>query len=167
MRDESPEPLLTISALDTVWVQANVHERDIGLVHKGDSVKINVPAYVNESFDGKVDYVGDVLDPESRTVKLRCSVANPGLRLKPEMFANIDLFEATERKAIVIPSSAILTDSEHARIFVAGNDNVYRQRVITVGLEMDGNVRVLRGVKAGERVVTQGALFLRDGIQSD
>jgi len=169
VRDESPEPLFTISALDTVWVQANVHEQEIGLVHKGDSVKVSVPAYADESFDGKVDYVGDVLDPESRTIKVRCSVRNPGFRLKPEMFAEIALAEATDKdkKVIVIPSSAILTDSEHTRIFVAGNDHVYRQRVITVGSEVDDNVRVLSGVQVGEQVVTQGALFLTHGIQSD
>src|SRR5664280_1177841 len=167
VRDESPQPLFTISALDTVWVQADVHEQYIGLVHQGDSVKIHVPAYADESFNGTVDHVGDVLDPDSRTVKLRCSVSNPGFRLKPEMFAKIELTDIANKKAIFIPSSAILTDSEHSRIFVADNDHVYRQRIITVGPETDDNVRVLSGIKAGEQVVTQGALFLKHGIESD
>ena len=167
VRADSAQPLFTISALDTVWVQADVYEQDLGLVRKGDSVKIHVPAYADESFDGKVDHVGDVLDPVSRTVKLRCSVPNPRFRLKPEMFAKIELTDIADKKAIILPSSAILTDSEHTRVFVAGNDHVYRQRVVTVGPEVDDNVRVLSGIKVGEQVVTEGAIFLKREIESN
>jgi cobalt-zinc-cadmium efflux system membrane fusion protein len=161
VRADSAQPLLTISNLAVVWVLADVYEQDLGLVRKGDSVKIHVPAYPDEAFDGKVDHVGDVLDPVSHTVKLRCSVPNPQSRLKPEMFAKIELTDTAGKKAIVIPSSAILTDSEHTRVFVAGNDHVYQQRIVTVGPEVDDHVRVLAGIEVGEQVVTEGAIFIR------
>jgi len=167
VRDESAEPLFTISALDTVWVEANVQERDIGIVHQGDLVKISVPAYGNETFEGKVDHISDVLDPGSRTAKLRCTVHNPNFHLKPEMFATIDLTDTLKNKALVIPASAVLTDSEHVRVFVAGEDNVYRQRVVTIGSELGDDVYVLGGVHVGDRIVTQGAIFLSDGLRME
>ena len=167
VRADSALPLFTISNLSTVWVQADVYEQDLALVRAGDAVKIHVPAYPDESFDGKVDHVGDVLDPVSRTVKLRCSVPNRNHMLKPEMFAKIELIDVGEKKAIVLPASAILTDSEHTRVFVAGSDHVYRQRIVTVGPEVDDSVRVLSGLKVGEQVVTEGAIFLKREIESN
>jgi cobalt-zinc-cadmium efflux system membrane fusion protein len=107
VRADSAQPLLTISNLTVVWVLADVYEQDLAMVKKGDSVKIRVPAYPDEAFDGKVNYLGDVLDPLSRTVKLRCSVPNPQFRLKPEMFAKIELTDIATKKAIVIPSSDV------------------------------------------------------------
>ena len=167
VRADSAQPLLTISNLAVVWVLADVYEQDLGMVRKGDSVKIHVPAYPDEAFDGRVDHVGDVLDPVSRTVKLRCTVPNSQLRLKPEMFAKIELSDIGEKKAIILPSSAIITDSEHTRVFVAEHDHIYRQRVVTVGPEVEDHVRVLTGIKVGERVVTEGAIFLKREIGSN
>jgi cobalt-zinc-cadmium efflux system membrane fusion protein len=166
VRADSAQPLFTISNLDTVWVQADVYEQDLGLVHKGDAVRVHVPAYPNDTFEGKVDHIGDVLDPASRTVKLRCSVPNKDHMLKPEMFAKIELTEAAGKKAIILPASAILTDSEHTRVFVAGGDNVFRPRVVTIGPEFDGSVRVLSGLAIGEQVVTEGAIFLKRELES-
>jgi cobalt-zinc-cadmium efflux system membrane fusion protein len=166
VRADSAQPLFTISNLDTVWVQADVYEQDLGLVHKGDTVKVHVPAYPSDSFLGKVDHVGEVLDPVSRTVKLRCSVPNKDHMLKPEMFAKIELTDIAGQSAIILPASSILTDSEHTRVFVAGDDHVYRQRNVTIGPEFDGNVRVLDGLKVGEQVVTEGAIFLKREIEN-
>jgi len=167
VRADAAQPLLTISNLVVVWVLADVYEQDLSMVRKGDLVKIHVPAYPDQSFDGKVDYVGDVLDPVSRTVKLRCTVPNPDFQLKPEMFAKIELSDIGEKKAIIIPSSAILTDSEHTRVFVSGSDHIYRQRVVTIGPEIDDHVRVLSGLKVGEQVVTDGAIFLKREMENN
>jgi cobalt-zinc-cadmium efflux system membrane fusion protein len=167
VRADSAQPLFTISNLSTVWVQADVYEQDLGLVHKGDAIRVHVPAYPTESFDGKVDHVGEVLDPVSRTVKLRCSVPNRDQMLKPEMFAKIELTDVGGKKAIILPAAAILTDSEHTRVLVAAEDNVFRPRLVTIGPEFDGNVRVLSGLKPGEQVVTEGAIFLKREMESN
>jgi len=167
VRSDAPAPLLTISDLGTDWVQADVYEQDLGAVTKGAVVNVHVPAYPGESFSGTVSHVGDVLDPATHTVKIRCVVPNPGNRLKPEMFARIELTNAGDLKAILLPSRAILTDSQHARVIVATEDNVYRQRVVETGPEVDGNVRVLSGIRPGEKVVTDGAIFLRREMESD
>jgi membrane fusion protein, heavy metal efflux system len=167
VRADGVSPLLTISDLGTVWVLADLYEQDLGLVSAGASINVRVPAYPGEAFPGKVDHVGDVLDPMSHTVKLRCVVPNPGNRLKPEMFARIEVTNATQRKAILLPSRAILTDSQHTRVIVATEGNIFRQRVVETGPEVDGKVRVSSGIHPGEKVVTDGAIFLKREMESD
>jgi multidrug efflux pump subunit AcrA (membrane-fusion protein) len=83
------------------------------------------------------------------------------------MFARIDLTSTGQRKAILVPSRAILTDSQHTRVIVATEGNVYRQRVVETGPEVDGKVRVLSGIVPGERIVTDGAIFLKREMESD
>jgi len=166
VRADAVAPLMTLTDLDAVWVLADLYEQDLALVSSGAGVLVKVPAYPGESFAGQVDHVGDVVDPVSHTVKLRCTVKNPGHRLKPEMFARVELADMPGTKAILLPSRAVLTDSEHARVIVADGD-VYRQRVVEVGPEFDGKVRVLRGVRSGEKVVTDGAIFLKHEMESD
>ena len=166
VRADAVAPLMTITDLDTVWVLADLYEQDLALVSAGARVSVKVPAYPGETFEGQVDHVGDVVDPLSHTVKLRCTVANSTHRLKPEMFARVELADAVGSKAILLPSRAVLTDSEHARVIVVEGD-VYRQRVVDVGPEFDGKVRVLRGVRSGEKVVTDGAIFLKHEMESE
>jgi len=166
VRADASTPLLTISNLASVWVLADVYEQDLGLVTEGSKVAIHVPAFPTEAFPGVVGHVGDVLDPASRTVKVRCVAPNPDGRLKPEMFAKVELTEGSGKKVLLVPSRAILNDAEHSRVVVAGDDNIYRLRVVEVGPEVDGKVRILDGVKAGERVVMDGALFLKNEIDN-
>ena len=90
VRANQATPLLTISSLDTVWVLADVYEQDLALVAEGDTVTIQVPAYPGEKFAGRVGHIGDVVDPATRTVKIRCVVPNKDHRLKPEMFAKVE-----------------------------------------------------------------------------
>jgi len=158
---------VTITNLETVWVLADLYEQDLGVVTAGATVNVRVPAYPGEQFAGRVDHIGEVLDPTTHTVKLRCVIPNPGGRLKPEMFARIELAESGSQKAVVVSSKAILTDSEHARVIVATEGNVFRQRVVEMGPELDGKVRVLKGLAAGEKVVTEGAIFLKREMESD
>jgi len=164
VRADGASPLVTISDLGTVWVLADVYEQDLKLIQTGTTVHVRVPAYPDQSFDGTVAHVGDVLDPTSHTVKLRCVVPNPDGRLKPEMFAKIDLVGTGGGKAIYIPSKAVLTDSEHARVIVDTGGGTFKMRVVSVGPDTDGKVRVLSGLKAGERIVSEGALFLQGEI---
>jgi len=167
IRADGTAPLLTITDLSTVWVQADVYEQDLGLVAQGGSVNVRVPAYPGEAFPGKIDHVGEVLDPVSHTVKLRCVVPNPGNRLKPEMFAKIELTDVGQQKTILLPSKAILTDGERTKVIVASEGNVYRQRVVVVGPEIEGKVRVQTGINPGEKIVTDGAIFLKREMESD
>ena len=89
-----------------MWVLADAYEQDLGLVAEGDAVSIQVPAYPGEKFVGKVGLVGDVVDPATRTVKIRCIVPNKYHRLKSEMFAKIDVSDNGRRKVMSVPTKA-------------------------------------------------------------
>jgi cobalt-zinc-cadmium efflux system membrane fusion protein len=166
VRADAAAPLLTVTSLDAVWVLADVYEQDLGLVSEGEQVVIRVPAYPGDGFPGVVGHIGDVVDPTSRTVKIRCIAANKDHRLKPEMFARLELKAKAGQKAIVIPSRSVLNDGELTKVVVATEGNVFRARTIDVGPEVDGRIRVLSNLKAGEKIVTDGALFLKHEIEA-
>jgi cobalt-zinc-cadmium efflux system membrane fusion protein len=166
VRADSAAPLLTISDVDTMWVQADIYEQDLALVQTGAEVTVRVAAYPGEGFTGKVSHIGDVVDPQTRTVKIRCLVPNPGQRLKAEMFAKVEVQNASGRKVIVIPTRAVLTEGDSTKVIVATGDRVFRARPIDVGPEVDGMVRVLGRLKAGEKIVTDGAIFLKNELET-
>jgi cobalt-zinc-cadmium efflux system membrane fusion protein len=167
VRADASTPLMTISNLGSVWVQADVYEQDLGAVSEGAPARVQVPAYPGEWFPGKVGHVGDVVDPTSRTVKIRCVVPNPDGRLKPEMFAKIEIANASKKKVLSIPSRAVINEGEQAKVVVAGEHNSFRARVVQVGPTVDGAVRVLGGLSPGDKIVTDGALFLKQEIDSN
>jgi cobalt-zinc-cadmium efflux system membrane fusion protein len=111
-------------------------------------------------FEGKVTYVGDVVDPQSRTVKVRVEVQNADQRLKPEMFARIALRGPAAGPALAVPSQAVLSDGALSAVVVALGDGRFERRTIEAGPERDGRVRVLAGLAPGERVVVEGAIYL-------
>ncbi len=166
VRADQATPLITLSNLESVWVLADVYEQDLALVQKDARVDIKVPAYPAESFPGKVGYVGDVVDATSRTVKLRCIVPNPGGRLKPEMFARLELSGASAGPMITVPSRALVIEGDRAQVIVATEGNIFRARRVDLGPEIEGRVRVLRGLSLGETIVTDGAIFLKREIDS-
>jgi cobalt-zinc-cadmium efflux system membrane fusion protein len=166
VRADQTSPLLTVSSLDSVWVLADAYEQDLSLVAAGDSVTVRVPAYPGETFPGKVTYVGDVVDSSTRTVKVRCVVDNKARRLKPEMFAKVDVMNPAGRKIILVPAQAVLNDGDKSIVIVASEGNVFRARRVEVGPEVDGKVRLLAGLRPGEKIVTDGAIFMKREIDS-
>jgi cobalt-zinc-cadmium efflux system membrane fusion protein len=166
IRADQASSLLTVSSLDNVWVLADAYEQDLGLVGEGDVVAVQVPAYPGEKFAGRVGNVADVVDPASRTVKVRCLVPNPGHRLKPEMFARVEVRSSGTHKVIMVPSQAVLADGDRSLLIVATEGNTFRARRVEVGPEIDGKVRVLGGITPGEKIVTEGAIFMKREIES-
>lgn len=160
VRADAAAPLLTISSLDSVWVLADVYEQDLGLVENGAEVAVHVPAYPGESFPGRVGHIGEVVDASTRTVKIRCVVPNPKGRLKPEMFARIELKNVGDHKVLMVPTRAVINDGDRSKVILAGEGGVFRERQVDVGPAMEDKVRVLGGLKPGERIVTDGAIFL-------
>jgi cobalt-zinc-cadmium efflux system membrane fusion protein len=166
VRADQATPLLTISSLDSVWVLADVYERDLALVHQGDQVTIKVPAYPDRGFSARIGHIGEVIDPNTRTVKIRCVAANPDHLLKPEMFAAIEVQSAISRKLIAVPSKAILNEGDKSFVVVATEGNVFRQRQVDVGPDLEGQVRILKGLLPGEKIVGAGAIFMKREIES-
>jgi len=166
VRADQATPLLTISSLDSVWVLADLYEQDLSLVEEDAPVTITVPAYPSETFTGRVKHIGEVVDASTRTVKVRCVAENPGHRLKPEMFARVNVQGKPGHKVILVPSKAILNDGEKFLVVVASEGITFRVRRVTVGPDLDGRVRILSGLTVGEKIVTDGAIFIRREIES-
>ena len=153
--------LFTVADLSTVWVQADLYEKDIASVKKNLTVKISVDAFPGESFQGRITYISDVLDPKTRTTKVRCEVANPSGRLKLDMFATIVIPTPQGRTAIMVPSAAIQQINDQAVVFVAVSANEFERRNITLGTRDGDWVEIVNGLKAKETVVTTGSFDLK------
>jgi cobalt-zinc-cadmium efflux system membrane fusion protein len=166
VRADQATPLLTISSLDVVWVLADAYEQDLGLIAEGDTVVVQVPAYPGEKFAGRVGHIGEVVDPATRTVKIRCVVPNKDHRLKPEMFAKVEVSDNGRRKVMTVASKAVLTDGDKTFVIVATEGNVFRIRRVDVGPETEGRVRVMGGLTPGEKIVTEGAIFMKREIEN-
>lgn len=157
--------LFTIGELDTVWVMADVFEMDLGRVKQGTECLVKVVAYPSRVFKGVADWVSDALDPATRTAKVRCKLANEDRALKPEMYATAAL--AVERqRALALPRSAILHLGDQTMVFIdlgkAPDGRLrFERRPVAVNEELGGEyLPVVRGISAGERVVTSGAILL-------
>ena len=143
----------------SVWVDANIFEKDLSRVKLGQGAKVAVPAVPGAVFSGKVIFVSSVVDPETRTIKVRTEVANRDGRLKPAMFANVQIITDVERSAISVPQSAVLNDNGQSILFVSGPGG-FEKRVITVGIQSGDRIEVRDGIKAGEKVVVKGNYLL-------
>jgi cobalt-zinc-cadmium efflux system membrane fusion protein len=157
-------PLFVVSDLSTVWVLADIDESHLSGAQVGRPVNVRVPAYPNESFAGKVTYIGEMVNPKTRRVTVRCEVPNPDGRLKPEMYTTVEIGEGEPRAVVVIPSAAVQTVDSQPAVFVSEADNTFRVRPVDVGSERDGQVEVRRGIQPGERVVTAGAFILKSEL---
>jgi membrane fusion protein, heavy metal efflux system len=143
----------------SVWVDANVFEKDLDLVKLGQGAKVSVPAAPDTIFSGKVIFVSSVVDPETHTVKVRTEVANPNGKLKPDMFANVRIITEADRSTISVLQSAVLNDNGQSVIFVSTAGG-YEKRVVVTGIQSDDRVEIREGVKAGEKIVVKGNYLL-------
>ena len=151
--------LFKIIDLSQVWVDANVFEKDLQRVRPGQEVRLTVPAFPQATFTGKVIFVDSVVDPETRTVKVRTEVANPDGRLKPDMFANVQIVTDLNRAAISIPQSAVLNDEGKTVVFVAEGDG-YKKRQVQAGIQNNDRVEIVDGLSAGDKVFVKGNYLL-------
>ena len=142
-----------------VWIDANVFEKDLPRVRNGQGVKVTTTAFPGTTFSGRVIFINSVVDPDSRTVKVRTEVPNPDGRLKPDMFCNVEIITDVKSMAVSIPQSAVLDDGGKKVVFVAeGND--YKERQVQIGIQNGDRVEVIDGLSAGDRVVTRGNYLL-------
>ena len=151
--------LFKIIDLSRVWIDANVFEKDLQQVRPGQEVRLTVPAFPGATFSGRVILINSVVDPDTRTVKVRTEVANPDGRLKPDMFATVQIVTALNRTAISIPQSAVLNDEGKTIVFVA-KGNGYEKRQVQAGIQSNDRVEIVDGLNAGDKVVIKGNYLL-------
>lgn len=152
--------LMTIADLSSVWVLADIFERDLHLVSTKQKAEVTTAAYPDQRFVAHVARINDVVDPSSRTVKVRFLVTNADGRLKPEMFAQVTLFLQESEQILQVPSTTVFTEGGTSFAYVQTNEGRFIRRPVAV--EPHGDMlRVLDGLQAGEQVVIDGALLVR------
>lgn len=157
---ETNQKLFTVADLSDVWVVANVPEKDVQFVRKDDTAEVVVAAYPHALVTGRITYVGDVLDPATRTMRLRVTVPNPDTLLKPEMFAVVRVY-AAPKSVITVPLSAVQTLPAGRVVFVRRAEGEFEARPVTVGEEQGDRVAVVEGLQPGDPVVVKGAFVLK------
>ena len=154
----------TISDPTDLWVLAEIKERDIGAVQVGQETSFTVLAYPGETFRGKVGLLGNRVETESRTLEVRIEVNNADGRLKPGMFADVEIATTAIRDVLVISDQALQTLEDEPIVFVALSETKFEKRVVKIGLEQHGRVQITEGLKEGERVVTAGSFILKSEL---
>jgi cobalt-zinc-cadmium efflux system membrane fusion protein len=163
---EQAAEILRIIDLRSLWVDAEIYEKDLSKVKVGQKVEIRIPAYPGEQFAGQVTYIGDMVDDDTRTITVRTEVANGDCRLKPGMFADVAILLNGSDPVLTVPVAAVLEQGRRQIVFVKEKDGYQRREVETALLE-DGRRQVLKGLKAGEEVVAQGNHQLKSILERE
>lgn len=153
--------ICTISDPRDLWVIAEIKERDIGAVRVGQDASFTVLTFPGATFRGKVVRVGNQVEAESRTLEVRIEVNNADGRLKPGMFADVEIETTVFENIVVIPDTAVQTEGDNQIVFVALDGNKFQKRLVKLGMEQRGRAQVTAGLKPGERIVTEGSFILK------
>ena len=153
--------LMQISDISRVWVYADIYEYEIPWVKPGQPATVEFPYAGNKSLPGEISFIYPVVDPVTRTVQVRIELANPGLELKPDMFANVRLQAESAKDVLAIPIDAVLNSGTGQHVFVALGEGRFEPRKVKTGLQGEnGQVEILAGLNDGEQVVTSAQFML-------
>jgi cobalt-zinc-cadmium efflux system membrane fusion protein len=155
--------LLTVIDPRTLCVDAFVYERDLAKLRTGQEVAVTVPAYPGETFRGRIGYIGDEVKAETRTITVRTEVENAAERLKPGMYADVNLFLEEEAPALALPERAVLDNLGEKMVFLKTGEG-YLPQAVEVGTRQGGYVEIVRGLERGDEVVVEGNYQLKSKL---
>ncbi len=161
MINDPTQPIMTVADLSTVWVTALVPEKDIAAAAKDEDADVALSAYPGRVLHGKVSFVSDIIEPDSRRDKLRIAFPNADVSLKPNMFATVTLSGPKEMR-VVLPTSALLMNNDRTTVFVATAPWTFERRTVAARLQEGPTVAIDSGLKDGEQVVVKGGILLND-----
>lgn len=162
---DTHQTLFTVADLSDVWVVASVPEKDVEYIRKDQTVDVIVAAYPHALLSGNITYIGDVLDPATRTLRVRVTVQNPDKRLKPEMFALVRISSDVDPKMLTVPLEAVQSGPMGTIVFVQRQPNEFEVRTVKLGQEQGDVVTVLDGLNAGDQVITKGSYVLKSELE--
>lgn len=166
LRPDASDPLFIVTDPTYLWASIDLPERDLGKVSNGQAVSLQVDAYPDLVFSGKVQSIGVMVDPVTRRVPVRCVVNSQG-KLKPEMYARITPLDNRQHNVIRLPNSALITEGLYSYVFVEETPLHLKKRRVVLGMQQKSFATVKEGLKPGERVVTVGAILLNSELASD
>jgi membrane fusion protein, heavy metal efflux system len=158
--------LYTVADLSSVWIMVDINEKDLPRVHKGQRAVVTVNAFPDFKLKGRITYIADAVDQSTRTVKSRIEVTNRGHRLKPEMFATVELaLPADAPPVVAVPEDAVQDLDGRKVVFAAGNEGEFIARQVDTGRVAGGLVEIVVGLKEGERYAVKGAFVLKSEMK--
>ena len=150
-----------ISDVSTLWVQGHIYEKDLRSIHKGDVVEMRNTSFP-VVFHGTVSYIGDMIDPATRTTPVRIVTKNSEGLLKKDLFLDVTIKDKSERQALVVPTTSVLYDEQNFPfVYLQVETGKFAQRQVKIGAQQQDQIEILDGVKEGDRVVSQGSVFLQ------
>jgi cobalt-zinc-cadmium efflux system membrane fusion protein len=153
--------MMTIANLDTVWVTANVPEKDVSFVFPGQTVKVVLASYADKVLTGAVLFVSDVIEPDTRRNKVRIAFENPDKAFRPNMFANVT-FVAPSAMQVMVPNAALLMTNDRTSVFVEVDSWAFERRNVEIAYQEGTTTAMKSGLQPGDRVVVKGAVRLND-----
>ena len=154
------DPVFVIGDLSTVWLTAFVRETEASGVAAGQQITFSLLALPGSEFKARIDYVSAAIDPATRRLLVRATIDNKDGLLKPEMYANVTIFSGADRPSIGVPKQALIYEGDHVRLWVVHDDKSIELRDIETGLTNGDLVEARTNLKAGEKIVTRGSLFI-------
>lgn len=154
--------VMTITDPSRVWLVAQLAESQASAVHVGDPAEVTTPAFPGRVFHATIDSVGAALDPQTHRLPVRATIPNPDGALKPQMFASFSIHRTAAGGGVHVPATAVIHEGDSARVWVLRRDGLLASRTVRIGDEQGGQVEILSGLLAGEKVVTSGALFVNE-----
>ena len=162
---EALQPLVTVADLSSVWVFLQVYEKDLALLHQGVNVTIRTEAYPQEAFEGRLDFLGSVVDKATRTARVRATVSNRAEKLRPGMFVKAQVHvpkpEAEASAIVAVPQAALQTLEGRTTVFVQTEPGVFVRRFVETGHTFEGFTEILSGTKPGDLIVSEGSFVLK------
>jgi membrane fusion protein, heavy metal efflux system len=161
-------PSFVVSDPSKLWLQLDVAESDLPALQPGLSLEIHSRSFPDKIFNGVVDRIGDTMDPNTRTIKVRGIVHNPDKQLKAEMYVMVDVVQAQSKAGemgVEVPSRALFMKGDDSFVFLEDAPGTYERKQVKVGIEKDNKVPIYEGINAGQKVVTEGALLLQSLVE--
>ena len=164
VRPDLPNPLFIVTNPQRLWVVIDLPERELSKVAPGQPVTVQVDAWPDERFPARIEKIGEVVDPATRRVQVRCSVANPDRKLKPEMYARVTLLSDENRTAVRLPNTALVTEGLYSYVFVEQSPGVFVRRRVSLAVQDRDYSYVASGLQPAERVVVAGSVLLNSEL---
>jgi cobalt-zinc-cadmium efflux system membrane fusion protein len=162
---EALQPLVTVADLSSVWVFLQAYEKDLALLHEGVPVTIRTEAFPHDTFEGRVDFLGSVVEKATRTVRVRATVGNRAEKLRPGLFVKAQVHvpksEAEARATVAVPQAALQTLEGRTTVFVQTAPGVFVRHFVETGHTFEGFTEILSGVKPGDLIVSEGSFVLK------
>jgi cobalt-zinc-cadmium efflux system membrane fusion protein len=150
-----------------VWIDGQIYEKDLDKINLNSKAVFVTASDRHTKVEGKIIYLGQTVDDKTRTILIRGEFKNPGNKLKPQMFGELQISLNSDVRAILIPEESIVREASESSLFVQTSDTTFERRDVTTGIISDNMVEIKDGIKEGEIVVTEGVFYLKSELKKD